>query len=56
MRAAMVGLVDAALAFCEHSKEVDSFLAAFVLMYGRWIAAGLDGRTDNAKKATRRPK
>jgi hypothetical protein len=37
MRAEMTKLVDQALSFVENSREVDSFLAAFVLMYDRWV-------------------
>ena len=38
MRAEMIKLVDQALEVCETSSEIASFLAAFVLVYDRWLS------------------
>ncbi len=52
MKTQMVKLVDAALDRCEFSKEIDSFLAAFVLEYERWIdGRGLDEARADEREA-----
>lgn len=43
-------LVDEALSVCERSKEINSFLAAFVLVYDRWVEADMQKKHRKAAK------